>query len=52
MPRHIADAALAAVYATTALILVAEGMLAHAGCAFAAAVIYAALCVPASDRSR
>jgi hypothetical protein len=49
MPRRIADAALAAVYAATTLILVAEGMLAHAGCAFAAALIYAASCVPPSS---
>jgi hypothetical protein len=52
MPRRIADVALAAVYAVTTLILVAEGMLAHAGCAFAAALIYAASCVPPSSTDR
>jgi hypothetical protein len=41
--RRLADAALAAVYATTAFILAAEGALAHAVCASAAALIYTAL---------
>ena len=44
--------ALAAVYAATTLILVAEGMLAHAGCAFAAALIYVASCVPPPSTDR
>ena len=52
MPRHLADAALAAVYAATTLVLLAEGMLAHAGCALAAALIYAASCVPPSSTDR
>jgi hypothetical protein len=52
MPRHLADAALTAVYVATTLILVAEGMLAHAGCTFAAALIYAASCVPPSSTGR
>jgi hypothetical protein len=40
--RRFADAALAAVYITTAFIPAAEGALAHATCALAAALIYAA----------
>ena len=52
MPRHLADAALAAVYAATTFVLLTEGMLAHAGCALAAALIYAASCVPPPSNDR
>ncbi len=44
MNRHtLCHAALAAIYGLTALVLLLEGTLAEAACAFAAAVIYATL---------
>ncbi len=43
--RHrLAHAALSTVYGCTGCILAFEGAIAHAVCAFAAALIYAALC--------
>jgi hypothetical protein len=48
--HHLAHAALAAVYATSAVILTLEGAVAHAICALAAALIYAVLCRRPPDR--
>jgi hypothetical protein len=48
--RHrLAHAGLAAISAATTAILIAEGAIAHAICALAATLIYAALCCRSSD---